>query len=279
MSEVPSVTLNNGVKMPLLGFGVFQVPDLEECERSVFEAVQTGYRLIDTAAAYGNEEAVGHAVRRSGVPRDELFITTKLWIQDAGYEPTKAAFERSMQRLGLEHLDLYLIHWPSPDLDLPRAMHDLARLREDGLARAVGVANFPAGLLKRAIETGVPIAANQVEYHALLSQDRLLEVTRAQDIVLTAYAPLAQGRLASDPRIQAIAGRHGVSAAQVALAWLLRQDGVNVIPKATGPDSQKANLEALDLATRLTDADVAEIDELPKDQRFVSPAFAPDWAA
>jgi 2,5-diketo-D-gluconate reductase B len=163
-------------------------------------------------------------------------------------------------------------------MDLPRVMHDMARLREDGLVRAVGVANFPAGLLKRAIEVGVPIAANQVEYHALLSQDRLLEITRAQGIVLTAYAPLAQGRLANNPQIAAIAERHDATAAQVALAWLLRQDGVSVIPKAKSPDSQRANLGAVQLAARLTDADVAALNALPKDQRFVNPEIAPDWA-
>jgi len=264
------------LSIPRLGFGTWRLSDAQ-CQSSVESALGLGYRAVDTAEMYKNEEAVGAGLKASGLPRGEIFLTSKVWWENLGR--IRQHCEASLERLGVDYLDLYLIHWPAPDLDLPRVMHDMARLQEDGLARAIGVANFPAGLLKRAIETGVPIAANQVEYHALLSQDRLLDITRAQNIVLTAYAPLAQGRLASDPRIQAIAERHGATAAQVALAWLLRQDGVGAIPKATGPDTQKANLEALALAGELTGADVAEIDALPKDQRFVNPAFAPDWAA
>ncbi|WP_043830171.1 aldo/keto reductase [Muricoccus aerilatus] len=264
------------LSIPRLGFGTWRLSGAE-CQAAVESALGLGYRAVDTAEMYGNEEPVGAGLKASGLSRGEIFLTSKVWWENLGR--IRQHCEASLSRLGTDYLDLYLIHWPSPDIDVAQAMHDLARLREEGLARAVGVANFPAGLLKRAIETGVPIAANQVEYHALLSQDRLLEVTRAQGIVLTAYAPLAQGRLASDPRIGAIAGRHGVTAAQVALAWLLRQDGVNAIPKASRPETQKANLEALALAAKLTDTDVAEIDALPKDQRFVNPPFAPDWAA
>ena len=264
------------LSIPRLGLGTWRLSGAQ-CQSSVESALGLGYRAVDTAEMYKNEEAVGAGLKALGLPRGDIFLTSKVWWENLGR--IREHCEASLERLGTDYLDLYLIHWPSPDLDVPRAMHDLVRLKEDGLARAVGVANFPAGLLKRAIETGVPIAANQVEYHALLSQDRLLDIARAQDIVLTAYAPLAQGRLASDPRIVAIADRHGATAAQVALAWLLRQDGVNVIPKATGADTQKANLDALALADRLTEADVAEIDALPKDQRFVSPGFAPDWAA
>src|SRR3954470_2151126 len=140
ITAVPSVTLNNGVQMPILGFGVFQVPDLEECERSVYEAIQSGYRLIDTAAAYGNEQAVGDAIKRAGVPREELFVTTKLWIQDAGYESTKQAFERSLQRLQLDYLDLYLIHQPFGDVyGSWRAMQEL---NKEGRIKAIGVSNF-----------------------------------------------------------------------------------------------------------------------------------------
>src|SRR5689334_21006475 len=141
MAAIPSVTLNNGVEMPILGFGVFQIPDAAECERSVYDAISTGYRLIDTAASYGNEDAVGNAIKSSGVPREELFVTTKLWIQDAGYERTKPAFERSLQRLQLEYLDLYLIHQPIGDVyGSWRAMQELYRA---GRIRAIGVSNFP----------------------------------------------------------------------------------------------------------------------------------------
>src|SRR6476620_10984873 len=164
MSTIPSVTLNNGVGMPLLGFGVFQVPDADECERSVFEAIRTGYRLIDTAAAYGNEEAVGNAIKRSGVPREELFITTKLWIQDAGEERTKAAFERSLKRLQLDYLDLYLIHQPFGDVyGSWRAMQELYR---EGRIRAIGVSNFPPDrLIDLLMHNEVTPAVNQIEAH------------------------------------------------------------------------------------------------------------------
>src|SRR4051812_28406123 len=169
MSTIRSVTLNNGVGMPLLGFGVFQVPDAAECERSVSEALRTGYRLIDTAAAYGNEEAVGNAIKRSGVAREELFITTKLWIQDAGYDRTKPAFERSLQRLGLEYLDLFLIHQPFGDVyGAWRAMEELYR---DGRIRAIGVSNFqPDRIMDLIVHNQVVPGVNQIETHPFNQQ-------------------------------------------------------------------------------------------------------------
>jgi 2,5-diketo-D-gluconate reductase B len=266
------------LSIPRLGFGTWKLSGAEG-QAAVESALALGYRALDTAEMYGNEVEVGAGLKALGLPRGDVFLTSKVWWDHLGPGQIRAACEASLKRLGADYLDLYLIHWPAPDIDLPRVMHDMARLREDGLVRAVGVANFPAGMLKRAIEVGVPIAANQVEYHAMLSQERLLHITRANGIVLTAYSPLAQGRLASDPQIGEIAARHGVRAAQIALAWLLRQDGVTVIPKAARPETQRANLVALDLAGKLTEADVAALDALPKDQRFVQPAFAPDWAA
>jgi len=169
MSAIPSVTLNNGVEMPLLGFGVYQVNDAEECERSVYEAIRTGYRLIDTAAAYGNEEAVGKAIKRGGVPREEMFVTTKLWIQDAGYESAKKAFERSLQRLQLEYLDLYLIHQPFGDVyGAWRAMEELYR---EGRIRAIGVSNFqPDRLMDLMVHNEVVPAVNQIETHPFCQQ-------------------------------------------------------------------------------------------------------------
>ncbi|MBB5692200.1 aldo/keto reductase [Muricoccus pecuniae] len=266
------------ISIPRLGYGTWRLSGAEG-QAAVESALSLGYRALDTAEMYGNEAEVGAGLKASGLPRGEVFVTSKVWWTHLGPEEIRAHCEASLERLGTDYLDLYLIHWPAAGMDLPRVMGDMARLRKEGLARAIGVANFPPGLLKRAIETGVPIATNQVEYHALLSQDRLLEITRPNGIVLTAYSPLGQGRLASDPKLLAIAERHGVSAAQVALAWLLRQDGVAVIPKAARPESQRSNLEALSLAQRLTEADIAEIDALPKDQRFVKPDFAPDWSA
>ena len=169
MSAIPSVTLNNGVEMPLLGFGVFQINDAEECERSVSEAIRTGYRLIDTAAAYGNEAAVGNAIQRSGVAREDLFVTTKLWIQDAGYESTKRAFERSLQRLQLDYLDLYLIHQPFGDVyGAWRAMEELYR---EGRIRAIGVSNFhPDRVMDLIVHNQVAPAVNQIETHPFCQQ-------------------------------------------------------------------------------------------------------------
>src|SRR5215216_6082332 len=169
MSTVPTVTLNNGVAMPLLGFGVFQMNDAEECERSVYEAIRTGYRLIDTAAVYGNEAAVGNAIKRGGVPREEMFVTTKLWIQDAGYESTKPAFKRSLQRLQMEYLDLYLIHQPFGDVyGAWRAMEDLYR---EGQIRAIGVSNFPPDrLMDLMVHNEVVPAVNQIETHPFNQQ-------------------------------------------------------------------------------------------------------------
>jgi len=266
------------LSIPRLGLGTWRLSGAEG-QASIESALGLGYRAIDTAEMYGNEAEVGAALRASAPGREAVFLTGKVWWTNLGPGEIRRACETSLGKLGTGYLDLYLVHWPAPDMDLPRVMADMARLREDGLVRAIGVANFPAGLLRRAIGTGVPIAADQVEYHALLSQRRLLEVTRAHDIVLTAYSPLGKGGLIGDGRIAAVAARHGASGAQAALAWLLRQDGVAAIPKATRPESQRANLEALALAERLTEEDVAELDALPKDQRFVNPGFAPDWTA
>ena len=266
------------LSIPRLGLGTWRLAGAGG-QAAVESALGLGYRALDTAEMYANEAEVGAGLRASGLPRGEVFVTSKVWWTHLGPGEIRAACEASLTRLGTDYLDLYLIHWPAPDMDLPRVMHDMARLREDGLARAVGVANFPAGLLKRAIETGVPIAANQVEYHAMLSQDRLLAVTRPQDIVLTAYSPLGRGEFLDDPALAAVAARHGAAPGQVALAWLLRQDGVTAIPKASRPENQRANLGALDLAGRLTAEDVAALDRLPKGRRLVNPDFAPDWGA
>jgi 2,5-diketo-D-gluconate reductase B len=266
------------ISLPRLGLGTWKLAGAEG-QASIESALQLGYRALDTAERYANEAEVGAGLKASGIARADVTVTSKVWWEHLGPSQIRAACETSLSRLGLDYLDLYLVHWPAPDMDLPRVMQDMAQLKEEGLVRAVGVANFPAGLLRRAIEVGVPIAANQVEYHAMLSQDRLLAVTRPAGIVLTAYSPLGQGRLLERPEITPIAARHGATPAQVALAWLLRQDGVAVIPKAARPESQRANLGALELASKLTNEDVAALDALPKDQRFVKPVFAPDWNA
>jgi 2,5-diketo-D-gluconate reductase B len=226
---------------------------------------------------YGNEEIVGAAIRASGLPREELFVTTKVWWDHLTPDAIRAAHAASLDRLGLDYVDLYHIHWPAPGMDLPAALATLAALQAEGTARAIGVCNFPPGLLRAALATGAPLAAVQVEYHCLLDQSALLALCRAHHLALTAYSPLGKGRLAEEPTLARIGARHGATASQVALAWLLRQEGVAAIPKASRAESQRANLEAL--AVPLDAADLAAIAALPKDRRFVNPAFAPDWAA
>ena len=266
-----------GVAMPRLGFGTFRMPGA--AAQSVVEnAIALGYRHIDTAAMYENEAAVGAAIAASGVARNDLFITTKVWHDQLAPDALHRAFDASLRKLGLDHIDLYLVHWPSKDMDMASTLEALTSLRERGLARAIGVCNFNLPMLRRAIEEiDAPIASVQVEYHPLLSQSALLGYLRRHGLPLTAYAPLAQGRAASDPVLASIGQKHGVSAAQIAIAWLLDQPGVAVIPKAARPESQKANLAALDI--RLDDEDRAAIAALPKDQRFVRPPFAPEWDA
>jgi 2,5-diketo-D-gluconate reductase B len=266
-----------GIRLPRLGFGTFRLTG-DACRVATESALSLGYRHIDTAEMYGNEDAVGAAIATSGVKRDDLHVTTKVWHDHLAPDAIRHAFDTSLKKLQLDFVDLYLIHWPSKDMDLPRALETLVQLREEGRARAIGVCNFTLPLLKAAIETvGAPIACNQVEYHTFLDQSVLLKYLGAKGIPLVAYAPLAQGTVADSAELQAIGRKHGVSAAQVAIAWLLDQKNVAAIPKAQSPASQQANLDAL--AVKLDDEDRRIIAALPKAGRRVKPAFAPEWDA
>lgn len=266
-----------GVAMPRLGLGTFRITGAG-AQAAVESGIAMGYRHIDTAARYENEAEVGAGIRASGVPRGDLFVTTKVWHEFLGPEALPRACEASLRRLGLDYVDLYLVHWPAPQMDIAAVMQGMARLKEQGLVRSFGVSNFTLPMLRTAVEqVGAPIATNQVEYHPFLSQAPMLAWLREKGIPLTAYAPLAQGRAASDETLAAIGRKHGATAAQVAIAWLLDQPGVIAIPKAGRPESQKANLDALKI--RLDDADRAAITALPKTQRFINPAFAPAWDA
>ncbi|MGK7869274.1 aldo/keto reductase [Falsiroseomonas sp. E2-1-a20] len=262
------------LRMPRLGLGTWPMTGAA-CSAAVESAIALGYRHIDTAEMYGNEDAVGAGLAASGLPRAEIFLTTKIWNDKPEGDSIRRAFDASLKRLATPYVDLLLIHWPSPELNLPDALAGLAAIRAEGTARAIGVSNFPPKLLARAIAEGVGLAALQVEFHVMLDQSRLLEICRANDMALTAYSPLAKGGASSDPVLEGIARRHGATAAQVALAWLLAQPGVAMVPKAASRARQAENLGALDL--KLDAADLAAIAGLPKDRRFVNPAMAPDW--
>lgn len=240
-----TVTLNNGVQMPLLGFGVYQMSD-EECEASVLEALRVGYRLFDTAAVYGNEPAVGRALRASGVPRDELFITTKVWIDDVSYEGTKRAAAESLERLQLDHLDLYLIHQPYHDVH--GAWRAMEELNEAGTLRAIGVSNFaPDRVMDLIAHHRVPPAVNQIEAHPFFQQLESHEFLQSRGVQLQSWAPFAEGKngLFENPVLTEIAQRHGRGVGQVVLRWLT-QRGIVVIPKSIRPERIAENFRVFD---------------------------------
>ena len=264
-----------GISLPRLGLGTFRMQG-EACRAAVESALGLGYRHIDTAEMYGNEDAIGAAIAASGVARRDLHVTTKVWNENLAPDAIRRAFDASCKKLRLDHVDLYLVHWPSRNMNLPDIFETLMKLKQEGRTRAIGVANFNTALLKTVVEDiKAPIACNQVEYHVMLDQSRLRQYLTAKSIPLVAYCPLAQGRVASDETLAKIGRKHNASAAQVALKWLLDQDGVAAIPKASRAESQQANLDALKV--KLDDDDRKAIAALPKDKRCVNPGFGPAW--
>ena len=239
-------TLNNGVEMPILGFGVFQIPDEAECEKVVLEAIETGYRLIDTAASYQNERAVGNAIKKSGIPREELFITTKVWVQDVGYEQTKAAFQKSMEKLQLDYLDLYLIHQPYGDVfGSWKAMQELYA---EGKIKAIGVANFPPDrLMDLMINSGFAPAINQIETHPFHQQIEAHQFLIENNIQHQSWGPFAEGKndIFKNEILKSIAGNHNKSVAQVILRWLT-QRGIVAIPKSVRKERMEENFAIFD---------------------------------
>ena len=267
-----------GIEVPTIGLGVFEVEPSETAD-VVADALAAGYRHIDTASAYGNESEVGEGIRRAGVDPAQIWVTTKVWIDDFPPERLRRSAERSLSKLGLDRIDLLLLHWPPPEFgDVLPALDELRRLREDGLIRELGVSNFPGYMLRDAVGHAPEIFANQVEYHAKLSQHELLELAAEHDLLLEAYAPLGGSArtMVGEPLLKEIAEAHGATPAQVALAWLARQERVVLLPRSTDPDRRRENLEALDVD--LAPEEVERLDELSeRRERNFDPSWAPDW--
>lgn len=267
MSTVPSLVMNNGLQIPQLGFGVFLVPP-EETKQAVTEALDAGYRLIDTAQGYRNEEGVGAAIAESDVPRDELFITTKLTNSEQGYDTTLAAFDGSMDKLGIDVLDLFLIHWPQPMFDqYVETWRAFEKLLADGRVRSIGVSNFEIPHLQRLLaETDVTPAVNQIELHPEFPQEDLREFHQQHGILTESWGPLGQGKgLLENPQIVEVAQRKGRTPAQVVLRWHV-QVGCVVIPKSVNPDRIRENINIFDF--ELDDADMAEISKVRTGERL-----------
>ncbi len=265
----------HGMSMPKLGLGTFRLTG-SACAEAVQSALGIGYRHIDTAEMYGNEDGVGEGMAHGGVSRRDIHLTTKVWWDHLADDGIARAAEASLKKLRTDYVDLYLIHWPAAGMDLKDAVTKLGQIQHRGLARHVGVCNFPSALFRQAVAAAdVPIVCNQFEYSVLLGQKMLVEATRGEGAAVIAYSPLAQGRLAEQDSLKSIARKHGATPAQVALKWLLDQDDVAAIPKAGRRETQQANLDSMNVT--LDDLDRAEIARLPKDQRFVQPGFAPQW--
>ncbi|MEU0806067.1 aldo/keto reductase [Streptomyces sp. NPDC005970] len=267
MSQVPFITLSNGVRMPQLGFGVWQVPD-DEAAVAVSTALEAGYRSIDTAAIYGNEEGTGRAIAESGIARDELFVTTKLWNADQGYDSTLRAFDASLSKLGLDHVDLYLIHWPLPAVDkYVDSWKAIEKIHAEGRARAIGLSNFHPSHIQRLLsETEVAPVIDQVELHPQLQQSELRAFNARHNIATEAWSPLGQGKgLLEDARLAAIAEKHGKSPAQVVLRWHLDLGNV-VIPKSVTPSRIHENIDVFDF--ELDAQDLAAINGMDSGNRL-----------
>lgn len=275
-TKMQTVKLNNGVEMPMEGFGVFQVTDAAQCEQAVSQALATGYRLIDTAAAYMNEEAVGEAIRKSGIPREELFITTKLWIQDAGYDNAQKAFQTSLDKLGLDYLDLYLIHQPMNDYyGSWRAMEELYAA---GKIRAIGVCNFyPERLVDLCKNVKIIPAVNQVEVHPFFQQADAMRIMQEFGVQIEAWGPLAEGNhgIFTNETLSAIGQKYGKTVAQVVLRWHV-QRGVVIIPKTVHKERMEENINIWDFA--LTEEDMNTIAKMDIGHSEIIDHFSPDTA-
>jgi 2,5-diketo-D-gluconate reductase B len=259
--------------IPKLGFGTWRLSG-RECSDGVADALAAGYRHVDTARMYGNEEEVGSGMRASGVDLGDVWLTTKVWPDDLAPERVRASLERSLRALGTDYVDLFMIHWPNPRVPLAPTLEAMTGLRDEGRTREIGVSNFTSAQFREALDLA-PVIVNQVEYHPFLDQSAVLGVCRERDVELTAYRPLGKGEVLDDPTIREIAAAHEGTPAQVALAWLIGQEGVSAVPKASTPERRRENLAALRL--ELNADERAAIDALPKDRRAVETQWSPEW--
>jgi diketogulonate reductase-like aldo/keto reductase len=262
-----------GERVPKLGFGTWQLRG-RECSESVQDALELGYRHIDTAQGYDNEELVGEGIRRSGVDRDDIFLVTKVQPSNFRRKDAQASTRESLRKLGTDYVDLLLLHWPNPDVPLSETLTALAELKDEGAVKHIGVSNFPPSMVLEAREF-TPIFANQVEYHPYLGQPKLTEQAVELDYMLTAYSPLAKGKIPGDPKLADIGEAHGKSAAQVALRWLIQQDHVATIPKAASAEHRRGNLEIFDF--ELSSEEMQQIHDMNRNDRLIDPAGGPDW--
>lgn len=267
--KIPNIVLNNGVEMPVIGLGTWQLTG-KTCEKAVKDAILLGYNHIDTADFYGNHKEVGNAIK--GIDRKKLFITTKVWYDNLKYDDVLASCDRALKELNTNYIDLYLIHWPNKSIHFKETFEALKKLYDDGKVRAIGVSNFTIGHIEEAKKVcNVPISVNQVEFHTFLYQKELLLYCKKNNIVLTAYSPLARGKVNDDKIIIELAKRHNKTPGQIALRWLIEKNIV-VIPKASSFEHLKENLEIFDF--KLKKEDITTLDSLNKNSRMINPAFA-----
>ncbi len=262
-----------GVNVPALGFGTYRLTG-RACRRGVADAIEIGYRHIDTAQVYGNEGQVGDGLHDAGIDRSEVFLTTKVWMDSLEPRRVRSSFEESLSKLRTEYVDLLLIHWPAPDMHLGETLGAMRALMEEGKTRHVGVSNFTVDLLGQAARHA-PIFCNQVEYHPYLGQAELLDFAAEHDVLLTAYSPIARGKVLRDETLQELASAHGKTPVQVTLRWLIQQDKVAAIPKASSSDHRRENFELFDF--ELSNDDMDRIAALHRGDRIVDPSWAPAW--
>lgn len=264
---------NQNSRLPSIGYGTYPLTG-EKCKEAVLDALQIGYRHIDTASSYENEADVGRAIQESSIDRRELFVTTKIWYTDLSPEKMKVSAQESLKKLKMDYVDLLLIHWPSPEMNLERSIETLMELKESGKAKGIGVSNFPPKLFKRACALG-EIFTNQVEYHPFLNNDTLLNICEEYGVLLTAYSPLAHGKVMREDVLINIGKKYGKTAAQVTLKWLIQQPKVLAIPQASSHEHRVKNLDIMDF--ELTNEEMVQINGIKKGEKLVNPSWSPDW--